>query len=199
MTETMAQRKRVTSGFTTIRRLATRPLLAAACSAAVCVAWAGCAARDGGENDTGYHVGELYPATYRSVAVPLFANQTLYTGLERNITDAVIKEIQSRTPYLVVDSDQADTVLRATILRVEKSRLSNQRRTGLSQELMYTVTIELKWTESRTGRAIVERHQFETGDLYIPSNPVGELPDLAAFAVADEIARDVVDLMAGSW
>lgn len=151
------------------------------------------------DDDTGYHVGELFPVQYRTVTVPIFANETLYTGLERTVTDAVIKEIQSRTPYLVVDSDQADTVLEATIQGVEKRRLSNQRRTGLSQELMYTVTIDFSWTESRTGRVIVERRQFETGDLYIPSSPVGEMPDLAAFAVADEIGRDVVDLMVSTW
>lgn len=131
----------------------------------------------------------------RSVEVPIFANETLYTGLEREVTDAVIKELQARTPWRVTGNGSADTTLTGRIVGVEKTRLANQKGSGLAQDIILSVTIDFEWKDARTGHVLVARQSFRCGDWYTPSRPVGERPDLAEAGVAAEVARDIVSTL----
>lgn len=147
----------------------------------------------------GYRSYGIYPQGIQTVAVPIFENQTLVTGLEREITDALIKEIESRTPYSVASSNTADTILIGTIVRVSKRKLSEKRGSGLVQEVMQTVTIDFEWKDVRSGRILTQRRDFSAGDIFIPSTPVGERPEFGRFVIAAELARDVVAEMRGEW
>ena len=147
----------------------------------------------------GYRAGSLYPEEVGSVAVPIFENDTFYTGLERSVTDALIKEIHARTPYFVTGEAGADTVLTGRIVEVQKRLVSVGRGTGLAQEILFEVTVEFEWKDLRTGRILVERERFTGGDVYIPRHPVGEPVELGAYAVADELAQDIVDTMRAAW
>lgn len=134
-------------------------------------------------------------AAIRSVDVPIFENKTLYTGLERDLTDALIKELQTRTPWRIGGAGNADTLLTGTIVEVEKTRLSNQVGSGLAQDLILSITVDFQWKNRRTGEILVERRSFRGGDWYTPSRPVGERTDLAEFAASAELARDIVSTL----
>lgn len=168
-------------------------LVAAAGLAAV----AGCASNDGAR--TGYTARSLYPEKYRSIAVPIFENNTFVTGIERDITDAVIKEIQKRTPYAVLNNESAETELSGTITGVEKTRLNRAQGSGLVREMLLSVTVDFQWRDVRTGKTIVERRQFSAGDEYMPSRPVGERPEIAEFGVAERLAEQIVAAMRDQW
>ncbi len=131
----------------------------------------------------------------RSVDVPIFENKTLYTGLERDLTDALIKELQTRTPWHIQGAGNSDTLLTGTIVEVEKTRLSNQIGSGLAQDIILSITVDFQWKNRRTGEILVERRSFRGGDWYTPSHPVGERPDLAEFAASAELARDIVSAL----
>ena len=60
----------------------------------------------------GYHYAEVYPAGYATVAVPIFENKTFEREVAYDLTEAIIKEIEQRTPYKVADLAHADTLLR---------------------------------------------------------------------------------------
>lgn len=161
----------------------------------------GCAASDTADTgeSTGYTNAGVYPGGITSIAVPIFANRTLNTGLEREITDALIKELQLRTPYTVTVADEADTVLTGVITGAEKTRLSRQRGSGLAQELLHTVTVDFEWKDLRTGRVIVEKQRFEAADIAFASRPINDRAELAEYSVAAELARDIVSSMRNEW
>jgi len=164
----------------------------------VLIAPLGCAT-DAESAGTGYTMEGLYPDDVRSVAVPIFQNRTLHTGLERNLTDALIKEIESRTPYLVRSPGKADTTLTGTIVSVEKSKSSQLRGSGLVQDILLTVTVEYEWKDERTGEILAARRRFEAGDIYIPAQPVSERPEIGEWAVSEELAQDIVSTMQQAW
>ncbi len=165
---------------------------------AVGVMWAGgCASSDG--ERTGYTARSLYPEKYHSVAVQIFDNNTYVTGIEREITDALIKEIQKRTPYAVVNNESAETELSGTITGVEKTRLNRSRGSGLVREMLLSVTVDFQWRDVRTGKTIVERREFSAGDEYMPSRPVGERPEIAEYGVAERLAEQIVAAMRDQW
>ena len=146
-----------------------------------------------------YSAASLYSHKYRSVAVPIFHNKTLHTGVERDITDALIKEIQSRTPYIVRTSGNADTILNGTIVSVEKTRLSQLKGSGLVEDSIISITIDFEWKDARSGEIIVQRRHFEAGDVYIPAQPVAERPQIGLWAVSQELATDIVSTMREAW
>lgn len=153
----------------------------------------------GAPGSTGYTADSVFPAGIHSVAVPIFENKTLSTGVERDVTDALIKEIQLRTPYFVTAEDKADSVLTGTIVGVEKTRLNQARGTGLVREMVLSVTVDFEWKDRRTGKTIVARRNFEAGDEYVPSAPFGERPDIGQFGAASDLAREIVAAMRDQW
>ena len=59
----------------------------------------------------GYTVGNGFSPDIRTVSVPIFENATFRRGIEVQITEAVQKEIQKRTPYRLAKGLDADTRL----------------------------------------------------------------------------------------
>ena len=66
----------------------------------------------------------MYPAHIRTVHVPVFQSDSYRRGLGEWLTEAVVKEIERRTPYKVVGPDGADSVLQGRILADSKRMLA---------------------------------------------------------------------------
>src|SRR5665213_243892 len=47
----------------------------------------------------GYTTKSVFPPGIRTVAVPIFENRSFYRGAERDVTEALIKQIEMATPY----------------------------------------------------------------------------------------------------
>ena len=156
---------------------------------------AGCAS----DPTTGYVADSPFPADVRTIAVPILENGTLVRDIEFELTDALIKEIQARTPYAIADTGQADTVLVGQVRHVELDQLSKSRQTGLGEEVILAVTIDFQWRDQRTGRSLVERASFTGHSLFVPSTPTGERIELGRMAVVQQLARDIVDEMRTAW
>ena len=73
-----------------------------------------------------YQVGQasLYRTDIQTVYVPMFESNTLRRHLGPWVTEAVIKRIESDTPYKVVHTATADSILTGRLLNVEKEVLS---------------------------------------------------------------------------
>ena len=158
-------------------------------------ALAGCAT----DPERGYAAASTFSGEYRTIAIPIFTNDTFERGIEYDVTDAIIKEIESRTPYKVVSSARADTTLIGRIRRIERQQLSKSRQTGLTEEMILRVTIDFEWKNLRTNKPIVLRRSFTGTGLFVPSNPTAEPIDLGRFAAARQLARDIVDEMRADW
>jgi hypothetical protein len=178
----------------TARRRAARRGRRAACAAAAALI-VGCAA----EPDRGWSSASVYPEEVRSIAVPIFENKTLERDLEFELTDALVKEIQSRTPYRVTSGSRADSILTGRIRSVTRDELSKSRLTGLSEEVIVSVTIDFQWRDLRTGEPIVERETFAGHGLFVPSEPSGESIELGRFAAVQQLAADIVAEMRHRW
>jgi hypothetical protein len=156
---------------------------------------AGCAS----DPSAGYSMQSTFPENVRSVAVPIFENPTLHRNVEYDITDALIKEIEARTPYKVTSTAEADTVLLGRIRSVELNQLSKSRLTGLSEEVILTVTIDFEWTDLRSDAVLVERERYAGTALFVPSTPTGEAKELGEMGAAQALARSIVGEMRSSW
>ena len=162
---------------------------------AIGVLAAGCAS----DPTIGYSATSVFSSEIRSIAVPIFENKTFVRDVEFELTDALIKEIESRTPYRVTSQAGADSILIGTIREIEMDQLSKSRQTGLGEEVIVSVTIDFQWKTMLTDRVIVERRAFAGHGLFHPSAPLGERVELGRFAAVQFLARDIVDELRASW
>ena len=148
---------------------------------------------------TGYSAGELYPENVRTVYLPIFANRSFYRETEFRLTEALVKEIESRTPYKVVSSGAADTELTGTILAVNKRLLSRAFEGGVPQELQVTIVADFQWKDLRTGQLIRKRSRIEGTGQYVPTHPVSEPFEVAQHEAVALLSSEIVSVMRSDW
>src|SRR5690606_40202285 len=90
----------------------------------------------------GYTVGNAFQAPVRTVAVPTFTSESFRRGLEFQLTEAVQREIQNRTPYRLAHESVADTRLVGRIVQAEKYMVTP---TGFgdARELEFNLAVEV--------------------------------------------------------
>jgi hypothetical protein len=131
--------------------------------------------------------------------VPIFTNPTFHRGVEVELTDAVIKEIQSSTPWKVTDASVAETTLSGSITDVRLRRLSTNRQSGLVQELAVVLTVDFDWKDARSGKVLTSRRSFNASETFVPTKPVGDRLEVGEHAAVQQMARDIVAELRSAW
>jgi len=147
----------------------------------------------------GYNTTELFPEEYQTVAIDIFDNRTFYQGVEFDVTEAIAKEIELRTPYKIVSNTVADTVITGTVRAVNQQVLSRVREGAIPQEMQIIVQISYEWKDVRSGKVIRKRGNLAGSGEYIPTRGVGEPYEVGQHRAAAEIARDLVSDMRRDW
>lgn len=175
------------------------PALAAALLALLLVtagwATAGCAA----DPSRGYSFASTYPAGIRTVAVPIFQNTTFNRGVEIELTDAVVKQIQSTTPWRVVSADRADAVLTGAVVDAQLRTLTTDRVTGLSQEVAVILSVNFDLRDTRSGREVASRRGFSAAETFVPAGGIGERLEVGEHATVQELAQAIVAELRSNW
>ena len=147
----------------------------------------------------GYSSKELFPTEYLTVAVPIFENRTFYRGMEFELAESMVKQIESRTPYKVVAPGVAQTIIEGTITNVEQSQLSRRRPGGVPQEVELTVTADFVWKDLGSGEVIADRRGFVAVGRHIPTSGISEPYEIAQHQAIQRLARDIVSTMRSDW
>lgn len=146
----------------------------------------------------GYAMGGGFRDDVRSVAVPVWDNRTFHPGLEAQLTEAIIKEIQRSTPWVVVNRG-ASTTLTGTITAAELRKLGTDHTTGLAQELAVDLAVDFEWRNNRSRRPIIARRDFRAQGSFIPARGVAEPIEVGQLGAIDALARDIVAELRSDW
>jgi len=71
---------------------------------------------------SGYQWRSLYREDVKTVAVPIFQNKSFRRGVEFQLTQALVQQIEAKSPYKVVPKERADTVLDGEIIERQSTR-----------------------------------------------------------------------------
>lgn len=147
----------------------------------------------------GYTLGWTHSGDVRSVAVPMFDNTTYATGVEFDLTEAIISEIQRSTPWVVVAPERADTTLTGALTGESATTLSTTPGVGLAQENALTLTVRFVWRDNRSGEVLVAREGFSAVGTYAPARGTGERREIAQRQAIRELAREIVGELRAEW
>jgi outer membrane lipopolysaccharide assembly protein LptE/RlpB len=113
----------------------------------------------------GYHVagrGASLPPDIKSIAVPIFKNETTQFKIEQTLTSAVVEELIDRTQFRVTtDSAGADAVLHGIVKRIRRSVVT------FNAQPNSATTLETLQVEVVAGVSLVDEHTHRV----IFSNP----------------------------
>ncbi len=132
---------------------------------------------DGNFTVLGYSTRPNYDLGIHTVRVPIFKNRTFRKGLEFELTRAVIREIEQKTPYKVVSEGcPADTELTGTIVSFTKVVI-NVNPLNEVREAETTLGVEVVWKDLRTGEYLTRpgRRPGEPIPVEPPAGPL--VPD----------------------
>lgn len=176
-------------------RLPLRPLLVSACVLA-----AGCSgysSGDGGASGKNYAWGTTFRKDIKTIALPAFGTKAYSRGDEIALTQALIAQIESRTPYKIVPAERADTILEGLVTGVGRGTVSIDNQTALPQEAVYTISCDFTWKDLRSGQILVERRNFDQSTTYYPT--LGEGRFIGRQTAAEALAASIVDELQGEW
>ncbi len=145
----------------------------------------------------GYSTKPPFNASIRTIAVPIFNNQTFRREWEFRLTEAIDKNIEYRTPYKIADRKNADTLLTGEIKQVQENVLTRRFGTDLPRENELTVVVDFTWKDLRSGRILVERKSFNRSATEIPQ--IGERVEDAEQLAIERLAAAIVDQLQSDW
>lgn len=171
----------------------------------------GCAG-DGQFAALGYTTKPPFDSSIQTVYVPIFANTTFARGIEFEITKAVIREIESKTPYKVVSTcAEADTQLDGKIIARGKGP-NNINQLGEVRDVQQSLVVEVQWKDLRSGDILSVPNGFRRNPNPNPDpkavlpwvqitpsasfvNEVGGTTASAMDLVAKQTARQITHMM----
>jgi outer membrane lipopolysaccharide assembly protein LptE/RlpB len=154
----------------------------------------------------GYQIGNrsLYPQHIRTVYVPMIESNSFRRSLGERLTEAVVKEIEAKTPYKVVNDPNADSVLVARIA-ADNKRVVVPSLTGDARETQVAMSVQVSWTD-RQGKTLRDSAAVplpeEVVSVLGTANLVPEVGQSVATAQQQAISRmaeQIVGLMEEPW
>ena len=153
---------------------------------------------------SGYFVGSPNAPEIRTVSIPTFTSNSFRRDVHLQLTEAVQKEILTRTHFRLAKDYEADTRLKGRIIDIRKRVLGETRFDDVRQ-LEYSIAVEVVWEDTRTGR-ILAQQQFPLSAQAVQLIAAAELaPEIgqsratAEHATARRLAQKIVDLMESPW
>ena len=161
---------------------------AAMALAAIALTLAGC----------GYHTAGravLLPETVKTVAIPVFVNKTNTYRIETVLTQAVVREFNTRTRLRIVsDPQQADAVLSGEVLSAQVTPMTYDSATGRASSGLVTVTMKVTLT-TRDGKVLYQNPGFLYREQYQISRKLSDFFEEEGTAMqrlSQEFARSLV-------
>lgn len=133
----------------------------------------------------GYHTAGhnvALPQDVKTIAIPSFKNETLTYRIEQMLTASVVREFTTRTRYHIVnDPDDADAVLRGTVVSTLETPLAYDTATGRAASVLIVVSMRVKLVD-RHGQVLYQNPSYVFREQYEVSQ------DLATFFEEDSPA-----------
>lgn len=146
-----------------------------------------------------YQIGNqvLFRCDVRTVHVPIFESESFRKYLGERLTEAVVKEVESRSPYKVVSLANADSILKGKILS-DRKRVVIESRNDDARQLQTTLVVTANWTD-RYGRPLMNSPSIDVSELsdFVPEG--GQSLATAQQDMIDKVARDIVSQMELPW
>ena len=148
--------------------------------------------------------GTLYPPHIRTVYVPVFESDSYRRGLGERLTEAVMKEIEAKSPYKVVGTPNADSVLTGRITG-ETKRVLVEDAFDNPRESEVGLQVQVCWSDRRGDQIQPIQPMPLPEELALVGGTATFIPEAGqSVAVAHQqaiqrLAEQIVAMMESPW
>jgi hypothetical protein len=142
----------------------------------------------------GYHIagrGERLPPDIKTIAVPVFTNQSSTFRIEQKLAAAITREFLERTKFQITPNPAgADAVLKGAVKEVSRGVITYDLTTGRASSLQIQVWADVKLLDLHSNKVVYANPNFVFREEYQVSQTTSGLfeEDQAAL---DRLSRDV--------
>ena len=165
-----------------------------------------------------YSLAGSIPSHIKSIAIPLLDNQTAEYGITEDITDNLLEKFTEENILRVVDEDNADSILRGIIKKVEDAPSTFTKEEAVT-EYRYTVVLDVEWYDVKNDEVLMKSQYSGWGayglsgdsatdgidndnDGLIDDEDDDEIGDPRSFAVkvaVSKIGEDILNKILSNW
>lgn len=147
-----------------------------------------------------YRLGTTLPSHLRTVFVPTFENTTKKTGIEVDITNAVINYFRRDGNLKPVTEEEADSVLEGTITGWTRRVLGYRGSEGdVVDEYRLYVTAKIIFRDKRNSKTLIEGQQVRGYTDFLVEGSLPESEEAAQPDAFKDLARRIVDDVVSVW
>lgn len=144
---------------------------------------------------TAGHASQL-PENVKTIAIPAFKNETTTYRIEQMLTASVVREFTTRTHYRMINDpgDDADAILRGTVLSTTTSPLTYDTATGRAASVLVVVSMKVSLSD-RQGKVLYQNPAYLFREQYEVSQDLSSFfeEDSPAFRrLSQDFARTLV-------
>lgn len=118
----------------------------------------------------GYHMagrGDRLPPDVKTIAVPVFENQTARFRIEQQLAAAVTREFIERTKFRITPNPKnADAVLNGTVKDIRSGVITFDLNTGRATSLQIQVTADVKLIDLHTNKTLFSNPNYVFREEY---------------------------------
>ncbi len=165
-----------------------------------------------------YSMAGSIPPHINDIAIPLVENQTAEFGLTEAVTEDLIKKFTEENILRVSPEDEASSILRGTIVKVQDSPYTFTKEEAVT-EYRLTLTLAVEWYDVKNDKVILKK-QFSGWGAYGSSEDIstdgidndgdglidgedddefGDPREFATRVAVNKIAEDVLNEIMTSW
>jgi outer membrane lipopolysaccharide assembly protein LptE/RlpB len=152
----------------------------------------------------GYHLRGAetnLPPDIRSVAIPIFANRTIETGIESVVTQALLEKFSSAKVLVLASPSSADALLNGSVLSFTTSPVAVTASTQFSTENRGTLTLEFTFRDQRSGKVMFRESMSDWRNYPVVSdlNATEQFKKEAIREISALLAQRIYELILGSF
>jgi hypothetical protein len=157
--------------------------------AVVVLALAGC----------GYSVRAPFDRSVKTVYVPVFRSVSFRRDVQLQLTELVIKEIEWRTGYKVVGTQEgADTILDGSINFADKN-IVVENPFNMPRQLTAMINCSVSWTHNPPTNDDLTRGMTTIYENFNFVPEIGESSETAFYRANQNLAQQIVSMMEKAW
>jgi len=133
------------------------------------------------------------PQDCRTVAVPVFRNESDVSALGSEVARQTLREFQREGTYSIAPADECALEVQGVVKNAESGTVAYERRTGArNRERRFKAVASVSFVDKKGGKTLLERkYRAETTFLVNDDVVTGERD--ASGRLAEDIARQIVD------
>ncbi|MBM3264876.1 MAG: LptE family protein [candidate division Zixibacteria bacterium] len=141
---------------------------------------------------------QAIPSGIKTVAVPLFEDTSVETGIKEQLTDAIVSRFIANNQLRVVDVRDADALIAGVILNVREESLTFGQGQSAREGRIW-ITVQVRFEDVRNRKVIWEEPRMEVFGVYAIQTGTQEEREPGITAAIAKMAEDILNKTVAGW